>query len=215
MRRYESQRNLSLALSLATLLIVAAGLWPNTQGSFGGDEPYVFANLNSPSWRERLFAFNADFPGRSGSAWYRGHERYQRRYVRLLPSALLGVEAHLFGSHAPSYKRVSLALHLATCLVGFYLLLRLLSDPRKAALLVAPLGLHPVVDQSIDWVACQPILIAGLFSLLAGAAWVHRYQRGGQMGWAVPPLAFLSITSYEAAIAVPLLLLGIDVIWSD
>ena len=211
-RQHEISRGLTLALLAATLLVIAAGLLPHTRGPFGGDEPYIFANVHSPELRERTFVFNGDFPGRSGSAWYRGHERYQRRYVRLLPSALLGVEASLFGSHAPSYKRVSLALHLISCGLGFFLLLRLIKDPRKAALLVAPLGLHPVVDQPIDWVACQPILVAGLFSLLAGTAWVFRVQRGGIVGWAVPLFGFIAITSYEAAIAVPILLLGIDLV---
>lgn len=198
------------------LALVAVGLLPNLRGPFGGDESYVLANVHAEALRDRWFAFNAHFPGRSGGAWYRGHVPYQRRYVRLAPSGLLQLEAAVFGSCAPCYKRVTLVLHLASCLLGFHLLHLLLGDPRRAALLTAPIGLHPVVGQPIDWVACQPIVLAGLFTLLAGTAWLHGSLRRAPVapvGWAVPLCAFAAMTSYEAAVGVPLLLLAVDVWW--
>ena len=199
-----------LVVVALVLAAIAGGLAPQTRGPFGGDEFYIMANLGSKDWGDRWFAFNASFPGQSGGAWYDGVAPYERRYVRLAPSALMSVEATIFGSSAASFKLVSLLLHLMNCLLGLRLLARWLGF-EKAAALTAIVGLHPIVAQPVSWVACQPILVAMLATLLAATALERRLAgRGALASFAVVACAFLAVTSYEAAVAVPLGLLAFD-----
>ena len=158
--------NRQLVLGSLVVLAIAAGLAPQTRGPFGGDEFYILTNLTSPDWGDRWFAFDASFPGQSGGQWYSGVAPYERHYVRLAPSALMSLEAAVFGSSASDFKTVSLLLHLINCLLGLRLLAGWLGL-EKAAAITALVGLHPVVSQPVSWVACQPILIAMLATLLA------------------------------------------------
>jgi hypothetical protein len=200
-----------IAAALLVAIVVAAGLWGQTRGSFGGDEPYIAVNLTSSDWGDRLHAFNADFHGRHGGRWYMGVQEYQRRYIRYLPSFVMSLEWATFGSRAEDFKLVSLAIHILNCLLGFALLRRFLGSVYTAALLACVFGLHPAVRQPVDWVACQNVLLAGTCALLAIYAMVIRHAGGGalaQLG--VVFAAFVGLTSLESLIAFPALLFSYD-----
>jgi hypothetical protein len=155
--------------------------------------------------------YNADFPGPDGGAWYSGLGSYQRRYVRIPSSLLMSAEAALFGGRAAAWIAVSVALHVANCLLGFRLLQRWLGDPARAALVTGLVGLHPAMANPVSWVACQGYLMAG-FGALAAANCLEAWQRSGSARAlaGVAGFALWSISSYEVAIALPLLLLLFD-----
>ena len=197
---------------LAVLVLVGASLVRFTAAPLHGDDEYVLANLTSPEWTERLYAFNVDWPGPDGGEpWYEGYAPMQRRYVRLLPSGLMALEVALFGSRAVLLHAVSLAIHLANCLLGYALLVRWLGDRRQAALVVVLMGIHPVVREPISWFACQPLLLAGTFMLLAGHCLV-RLERGARSvkTFGLVSTTFVAMTCYEAAVGLPLILIALD-----
>lgn len=200
-----------IGLPLLIVVVVAAGLYARTRGPLGGDEHYIFVNLTSPAWSDRLAAFNADFPGTSGGHWYSGLPSHQRRYVRLLPSALMSFEAWLWGSSPLPFKWVSLALHLTGCLLGYRLLRLWLGSRPKAAIIVAVVGLHPAAAQPVNWVACQHLPVAVIMTLLAANALAEAERGAGRAAEvALVACAFLAMTSYEAAIGLPLMLIFAD-----
>ncbi len=54
--------------ALLIIAVVGGGLLGLTAAPFGGDEHYMMVNMTSPDWLDRLFVYNADFPGRSGGS---------------------------------------------------------------------------------------------------------------------------------------------------
>lgn len=201
--------------ALIVCVVLVIGLYGQTWGPFGGDEPYMAVNLQSDQWSDRLHAYNADFPGISGGQWYLGVQSYERRYIRYLPSLVMWSEWEIFGSDPQPFKRVSLAIHIFTCLLGYLLLYRWLGSVLTATLLTCLIGLHPVVRQPIDWVACQNILVGAACALLALSALVRRHKDEGVVSQlAVVLFAFLALTSSESLIALPALLLAYDV-WAS
>ena len=201
-----------LAPALAVALLVGAALFVVTGAPLVGDDDYVLANLTSPDLGDRFLAYNVDFPGgRGGEAWYEGFGAFQRRYLRVLPSALLSLEVAVLGSDAESLHRVSLAIHVLNCVLGYLLLARFLPNRVGAALVAVVLGVHPIVREPVEWLACQPILVAGTCSLLAAHLLVRldatssRLHRAALVG-----LTLLAMTSYESAVVLPLVLLAVD-----
>jgi len=197
-------------------LVVILSLGCFVGGPLTGDDDYVIHNLASPSVRDILFAYNVDLvKGEGGgTTWYEGFSALQRRYVRIVPSALMAVEYRTFGSHPIALKSVSLLVHLLNLFLAYRLLRRYMTDPRTAALVVTLVGLHPAAAECVGWFACQPILFAALASLFA----VERLLRLRQKVTAGRRTAFVvastgALFSYEAAVAVPLLLVGLDWFW--
>jgi len=76
------------------VLLVAVSRGRFVAGPFMGDDDYVLHNLGSPALRDVRFAYDVDLvKGQGGqTTWYEGFETLQRRYVRLVPSALMAVE---------------------------------------------------------------------------------------------------------------------------
>ena len=131
----------------------------------------------------------------------------QRRFVRLLPSALIAGEVAVFGANPQAFHFVSLALHLLNCLLVFALIRRWLHDEWKVLMATAVFGMHPIVAEPVGHLAAQAVLVATTASLAAAYALVRYRERQG-VGWLyVLGLATATtLTSYEAAIGLPLLL---------
>lgn len=179
---------------LGALLAVVVSLGHFVTGPLTGDDDYVIHNLASPDWRDVLFAYNVDLVRGEGgqTTWYEGFESLQRRYVRLVPSALMAIEYRLFGSRAVPLKSVSLVIHLLTLILAYRLLRCYLTDPGAAALIVALVGLHPSAAECVGWFACQPILVAGLASLLAAHALLRLREHvtvGRRVSFVAPAVA--------------------------
>ena len=108
--------------------------------------------------------------------------RYQRRFIRAVPCALISAEVAVLGQDAPRLHRVSLAIHLACVMLVYALARRVTGHAGKAALVAAIFGVHPVVVESIGWFALQPLLVGAAASLLSVECWV-RYRLGRGRGW--------------------------------
>ncbi len=202
-------------LTLAALLVgvvTIIALLPSTNVSWSADDAYVLQHLQSPDLRTRLFAFNLDRPSGSSGAWWEGTV-YQRRFVRILPSALMALEVRLLGQDPWRLHLVSLALHLLNTLLIFHLSRRWLGHAGKAALVGMLFGAHPVVVEVVSWFACQPLLVATACTLLATECWV-RYRVTRKAAWLTAAVVTLlaAVTSYEAAIAAPVLLVLGDIV---
>jgi hypothetical protein len=201
---------------VAVVLVVALSIGRFAAGPLTGDDDYVLHNLASSNLRDVLFAFNVDLvKGEGGeTVWYEGFDTLQRRYVRVVPSGLMAIEYRLFGSNPIGFKTVSLLVHLLNLVLGYGLLRRQLADPVTAAAIVALVGLHPAAAECVGWIACQPILVAALASLL-GVGALLRLREGATVGRRAAFVAAGTgaLFSYEAAVGVPLLLVGLDCLW--
>ena len=90
-----------------------------------------------------------------------------------------------------------------------------MKGPWAAALVAAVFGIHPVVLEPVSWFATQPLLVATTCTLLSVEAWI-RYRAGHGGRWLAAALAgaLAAVTSYEAAVALPLLIVAGDVVYS-
>lgn len=197
---------------LLVAVVTVVALLPSSAVRWSADDSYVLEQLQSPQWRTRLFAFNLDRPSDASGAWWDGIV-YQRRFVRIVPSALMALEVRLLGQDPWRLHFVSLALHLLNTLLVFHLSRRWLDDAGKAALVGMLYGVHPVVVEVSSWFACQPLLVATVCTLLATEWWI-RYRLSGKTAWlaAAAMTLLAAVLSYEAAIAAPMLLVLGDIV---
>jgi hypothetical protein len=205
--------NLWLA-GAAVIVVISLGRF--VAGPLTGDDDYILHNLASSSLHDVLFAYNVDLvKGEGGeTTWYEGFDAIQRRYVRIVPSSMMAIEYRIFGSNPIGLKSVSLFLHLVNIVVGYRLLRRITTDSQSAAIIVTLIGLHPAAAECIGWFACQPILLVTLFSLLSVEALLKLRERVTiEQRVVFVTTATATLFTYEAAIAVPLLLVGIDWLW--
>jgi hypothetical protein len=203
--------------TFAPLLIsgfVILALLPATRVGFSADDAYILAHVQSADWRTRLFAFNVDRPSEDFGAWWEG-VHYQRRFIRLLPSAFMSAEVAAVGQRPQRLHLVSLALHLFNVVLIYRLARRWLAHDGKAALVAAVFGVHPIVAEPVSYFAIQPVLVATTCTLLSVECWI-RYRTGQGRTWFFAALAavFAAVTSYEAAVGVPLVIAAGDLVWS-
>src|SRR5690606_33283991 len=101
--------------------------------------------------------------------------------------------------------------HLLVVALGYRLLSRHVTTRPTAAAACALIGLHPAAAECVGWFACQPILWAALASLAAVAMLLRVRSEptiASRVGYAAAAIA--ALFSYEAAVAVPLLLVLFD-----
>jgi hypothetical protein len=105
---------------------------------------------------------------------------------------------------------VTIALLAGSCLLLFTLLSKRAPVVTAAAASILP-ALHPAASEIVADLCCQPIATAGLFSVASAAAWSRMRERpsAGALGLVVL-LCSLAVTSYEAAVALPVFLLLAD-----
>jgi hypothetical protein len=197
---------------LAAIVLTVVAMSPATRVSWSADDPYVLAHLRSSDPRVRLFAYNVDRPSPEAGAWWDG-VRYQRRFIRVLPCAIMAAEVGLFGQRPHALHVVSLLMHLAIVGLVWTLARRWLGDPVKAALVAGLFGVHPVAMEPVGWFALQPILVGGILCLVAAEAWV-RYRLGTGQAWLWGALAATAcaLLSYEATVLLPVVLVAGDIL---
>jgi hypothetical protein len=190
------------------LVVVACGLAPVLRNGFGPDAGYILRNARGDA-RQRLFAWNAEAPSQPFGYWYSG-EVFQRRFVRVLPSALVSLELSTLGARPFRINTVQLGIHLLNLLLG-YLLLRTWLERWGAALVVLIVGLHLPARELVGWIGGQPTLVATT-CLLACALALRRYRArpSATALLAIAATSLALVTSYEAAIFAPALLAGVD-----
>jgi tetratricopeptide (TPR) repeat protein len=94
-----------------------------------------------------------------------------------LTSLSLQLDHALFGFEPAGYHLVNLALHLASSLLLFAILLRTTGDPWPSAFVAAVFALHPLHVESVAWVSERKDVLSGLFWMLSMGAWVAWCER--------------------------------------
>lgn len=95
--------------------------------------------------------------------------------------SLLWIERRFFGNSPFPYHCVSLIAHVANTIILWFILRRL--DIRGGWLLAALFAVHPIQVQSVLWISQQPVVIGGVFYLLA----ISIYLRWSSIAPPLPP----------------------------
>ncbi len=194
-----------LLCSLLALSLVALVYWPVLNGSFVWTDVMDFVDndwlTRDEQWQHYVLR---DFNG-----WV--------NYFRPLVVAFFAAQLRIFHVRPQPMHLISLALHLANCLL-IGQLARLCSRaaghaPRTQALWFALglllYGLHPVLVEVVAWIGCQFDLIATLFMLL-GLLASSVLQKPFLRSISVAVCFFLAACSKESAVTFPLMLLIFD-----
>lgn len=176
-------------LGLLLLLLAVTTHWPVRKGFFQTDD---FTWLHLAHWRSVVEAFIGN----------QGSNLAYRPIFRL--STYL--DALLFGRNAAAWHFDNVALHAANAL----LLAALIRSWRLPFALAAGSAvlfvLAPLSGESVNWISGRGSLLCFTFLLLASWRWSTALPAGrppwGALGWTV-----LAVMTYEAAVALPLLLL--------
>lgn len=104
---------------------------------------------------------------------------------------------------------------LVNCLLIFSLLRRWLKDDGKALLATGVFAVHPAAAEPVGHFAAQAVLVATAAGLVAVRAFVAYRERPRSSQLCVLALATaVAVTSYEAAIGLPLLLVAGDILFN-
>ncbi|MBX7246660.1 MAG: tetratricopeptide repeat protein [Candidatus Sumerlaeaceae bacterium] len=195
-----------IAVFLLTVAVFAVSLG----GGFSNwdDETNVLANpmLHPPSWRNFGYAWGAS---------------YEALYIPVLYSAYM-VEMLAGGGSAIAFHAVNMVLHAASAVMVFFLIRAILPSSsdvgrwRDPAAAVGALifGLHPLQVEPVAWVTGQKDVLSGFLALAAVCLYLLWRQRGGRIHYVAALVLFvLSTLTKPAAVAVPLALLLLDVVW--
>jgi tetratricopeptide (TPR) repeat protein len=122
------------------------------------------------------------------------------------------LDVQLFGLHATGHHLVSLALHAATAVLLFRLVLRTTSAPWASAFVAAAFALHPQHVESVAWAAERKDVLCAFFWVLATGAYVSWTERPGAARYALVVLLFVfGLLSKPMIVTFPFTLMLLDV----
>lgn len=197
------------AAPLVVVLVCVLAHLGNVTHPFVLDDAYELTRALSDDWREWLFIWNYKVPNED-IPWWWGVE-YQRGVVRVIPSALFTAQTHLFGYDPLPFHVVTLGMIAATGVILQRVLARYTRDALAATLATLAVIVHPAVGEIIAQLNCQPLALAGLAAIISVACWTELRATGSRRALVGAWLgAFVALSSYEAVIAFPLLLVGLD-----
>jgi tetratricopeptide (TPR) repeat protein len=136
------------------------------------DDQQILENPYVKSWHylPQIFGTTVwSFVGQAGNT----------NYYRPLMTFSFLVLWSLFGAVPFGFHLLSLVLHAAVVLLGFYAGVRLFSDWRVAWIAALLFAVHPVHTEAVDWISAYPDLQVALF-FLAAFIW---YGRPGKPSW--------------------------------
>jgi hypothetical protein len=202
-----------IIVALAAVAHGAALAWP-----FMNTDDYVLDNARSDSWGRHFSAFNVDFPSPNTSLGHwaaAGTVPVERRFIRILPSALIWAEARLFGHHALAFHAVTLAIHMASCCVVYALAVRSGYGARPSIIAALVPAVHPIGIGVTNMLNCQPAAVTALFMTLS-VWWWMRYRRTNAVRDAIvaSTLILAAMTSYEVAVLLPIVVAFGDFIFA-
>ena len=146
--------------------------------------------------------------------------------VWLIGRPLLGLSYYvnflMSGSHPASYHITNVLLHLGVTFLVFLILRLALNEPSRRTDLIATIGagiflLHPLQTEAVAYIAGRSDVLCTLFAYAAIAVFL-RYRRpaiGFGAVAAVLALSLLSLLSKQQAVAIPAVLILIDLFWND
>jgi cytochrome c-type biogenesis protein CcmH/NrfG len=197
----------ALAFLLAVVVFVAFA--PSLTNGFVNSDDNVYITENTAiralSWQNLRAIFGSSFTG---------------VYVPLTVLSY-ALEYQVFGLNPTGYHVDNLLLHVANCLLVFWLMLLLGSGPWVAVAVAAFFGLHPMRVESVAWVTERKDVLFGFFYLLALVGYLRcvdfsrrsgeRARRRGRTWYWVSLAAFmLSVFSKPMAVTLPLVLVLVD-----
>lgn len=140
----------------------------------------------------------------------------ERGAYRPLMLASFALEAPLWkagdgGLDPFGFHLTNLLLHAVACLLLYFLLLQLLPARPVVALGAAlTFAVHPMHTGTVASLLGRADLLALVFALAATRLWVRRGRFGAaELAW-IGLFTFLALMSKEAALALPVLLIGLD-----
>jgi tetratricopeptide (TPR) repeat protein len=122
-------------------------------------------------------------------------------------------DVELFGLWAGGHHLVSVAIHAATALLLYALLLGLVASPWTAAALAALWAVHPLRSESVAWVAERKDVLAGLFWMATVLAYKGYAETGRPRRLYAFALALftLGLLSKPMLVTLPIVLALLDV----
>lgn len=167
-------------------------------------------------WRPWEYVGKEDFK----AYWFantRVHDKREPGFFRPLVTVVYYTGLKIWGGQPMPFHAVNLAAHVLSTLGIFWMLRRLLRIDAAAALGAILFGIHPCHYETVAWIAANADVMAGLFAILAVAAFTESVHRRGEAGpgsrlhYALSLLFFaLSLASKEMVVTVPGVLVGVE-----
>jgi protein O-mannosyl-transferase len=162
------------AILVGILLLAVVLCYANmlTNSFVYDDDQQILENPYIKSWHylPQIFGTTVwSFVGQAGAT----------NYYRPLMTFSFLVLWTMFGAIPFGFHLLSLVLHAAVVLLGFYAGVRLFQDWRIAWVAALLFALHPVHTEAVDWISAYPDLQVALFFLIA-FLW---YTRPGKPTW--------------------------------
>jgi tetratricopeptide (TPR) repeat protein len=182
-----------ILLGLAAILPYLPCLW----NGFVFDDQGLILDNQAVSSRSPAAAW-------SGSYW---PDNPRAGLYRPVTTFSYWIDARLFHTRPAGFHAVNLALHLATTLLLWRLLLRLFPERAAAAFLAACLlAVHPLRSEAVAWAVGRSELLAAFFGVLAYFLAV-RYGANARPAWLLGSggALWLALLSKESAVGLCLL----------
>ncbi|MFN0008449.1 MAG: tetratricopeptide repeat protein [Planctomycetota bacterium] len=121
------------------------------------------------------------------------------------------LDVSLWGHEPGAHHLTNLALHAASVVLLFLLLLRMTGQIWKSSLAAAAFALHPVHVESVAWISERKDVLCALFGILALWVWLDWTRRGGIGHYLGALLLFgLGLAAKPMLVTLPFLLLLLD-----
>jgi tetratricopeptide (TPR) repeat protein len=179
--------------------LLAIGLVTATVALFAPVRHYDFADYDDNIYVKQNPHLDHGL-SREGLAW--ALRPYETNWIPLTWLSLL-VDAELWGRDPGGYHATNLALHAASVLVLFLALAAATGAPLRSAFVAGVFAWHPLHVESVAWISERKDVLAGLFWMLALAAWTAYGRRPGAARYALA-LAALAAGLLAKALAVTL-----------
>ena len=184
------------------LLVLVAGVFGQTaRHPFVNydDDQYVFENAHVAG------GLTAD-----GLAWAFTRSHASNWHPLTWVSHMADCEIYGLG-HPGGHHLTSVALHAATAILLFLLLLEMTAELWPSAFVAALFAVHPLHVESVAWVSERKDVLSGLFFVLTLAAYARYVRRPSVRRYLVMLGAFwLALLSKPMVVTLPLVLLLLD-----
>jgi protein O-mannosyl-transferase len=172
-------------LVLMVLVIIVASIIPYINAPKGyfiwDDINLILMDYQIKSWQFMTNIFTRDFFGFSDNARKYG-------YYRPIVTITYALDWRLWDKNPAGYHWNNIGMHLATCLIVFALLLKLVRRrpviPFVATLLFAT---NPIHTESITWISGRTDVLCGLFYFLSFYLYIIYSERLGTREGMIPP----------------------------
>ena len=169
-----------------------------------------FIHFDDSLFIEESRIFNQD-PGNVVPAFTRGlFGNSDNTYYRPLFLADIILEYQLFGTKPAGYHFTNLLFHLASVILLYFFLRKLLSDDKSALLLSALFAVHPVLSQGIAWIAGRNDMLLFIFCI-SGMILSLDYASSGNVRFLVFQflLFLLALFTKETAVLIPVITIAL------